>query len=335
MSACRNGGLFERSFILRGKDGVRQMKRHGSIYVAGHESMIGSAIVRRLRHAGFDHLVLKSSSELDLTDQSEVRRFLVSERPDHVFVAAARVGGILANSRYPADFMYENLMIQNNIIHSACQVGTKRLLFLGSSCVYPQISPQPIKEEYLLSGQLEPTSEPYAIAKIAGVRMCQSYNRQYGTHYVCAIPSDVYGPHDDFDPETSHVLPSLIARMHKAKLQSEKTVTLWGTGSPRREFLYVDDLADACVFLMDNYEGSEMVNVGYGEEVRVRELGLLVKDIIGYEGEIVFDRSKPDGTPRKFLDPTRLREMGWRASICLEDGIGRTYEWYRNHVVTS
>jgi len=308
------------------------MKRYEKIYIADHESMIGSAILHRLEQEGFTNLVIRASSELDLTDQKMVLDFFMSEKPNYVFLAAAKVGGILANSRYPAEFIYYNVQIQNNVIHSAWRSGVKKLLFSGSSCIYPKGCPQPMKEEYLLSGKLEPTSEPYAIAKITGIKMCQSYNVQYRTNYISVVPADIYGPNDDFDPETSHVLPALIAKMHKVKLHNEKKVVLWGTGSPRREFLHVDDLADACVFLMNNYNGSEITNVGYGEDLSIRELALLIRDILGFKGEIVFDDSKPDGAPRKFLDSSRLRKMGWTPKISLEDGSRQTYEWYKEHM---
>lgn len=308
------------------------MKRYEKTYIAGHESMIGLAILHRLEQEGFRNLVIRTSSELDLTDQKMVLNFFISEKPNYVFLAAAKVGGILANSKYPAEFIFCNIQIQNNMIHSAWRSGVKKLLFLGSSCIYPKECSQPMKEEYLLSGKLESTSESYAMAKITGIKMCQSYNVQYRTNYISVVPADIYGPHDDFDSQTGHVLPALIAKMHKAKLYEEKRVIVWGTGSPRREFLHVDDLADACVFLMDNYNGSEIINVGCGKDLSIRELALLIRDILGFKGEIVFDDSKPDGTPRKFLDSNRLRKMGWRPKISLEDGTRQTYEWYEEHM---
>lgn len=308
------------------------MKKYEKIYIAGHESMIGSAILRYLEQSGFTNLVIRFSSEPDLTNQKIVLDFFMSEKPNYVFLAAAKVGGILANSRYPAEFIYYNLQIQNNVIHSAWRSGVKKLLFLGSSCIYPKECPQPVKEKYLLLGKLEPTSESYAIAKITGIKMCQSYNVQYGTNYISVVPADIYGPNDDFDPETSHVLPALIVKMHKAKLHNEKKVILWGTGSPRREFLYVDDLADACIFLMNNHDGSKIINVGYGEDLSIRELALLIRNVLGFKGEIVFDDSKPDGAPQKFLDSSRLRKMGWTPKISLQKGIRQTYEWYKVHV---
>ena len=308
------------------------MQRDEKIYIAGHESMIGSAILRYLEQSGFTNPVIKSSSELELTNQKMVLDFFMSEKPKYVFLAAAKVGGILANSRYPAEFIHYNLELQNNIIHSAWHSGVEKLLFLGSSCIYPKKCPQPMKEEYLLSGKLEPTSEPYAIAKIAGIKMCQSYNSQYGTNYISVVPADIYGHNDDFDPETGHVLPALIEKIHHAKIRNEEKVTLWGTGSPKREFLHVDDLADACVLLMNEYNESEIINVGYGEDLSIKKLSSLIREVVGFEGDIVFDNSKPDGIPRKFLDSSRLRKMDWAPKINLEEGIRQTYRWYRKHI---
>ena len=308
------------------------MEKDGKVFIAGHQDMVGSAILRCLERNGFTNLVTRTTSELDLTNQKAVLDFFMGEKPGYVFLAAAKVGGILANSRYPAEFIYSNLQSQNNVIHSAWKSGVKKLLFLGSSCIYPKECPQPMKEEYLLSGKLEPTSEPYAIAKIAGVKMCQSYNFQYRTNYICAIPADLYGPNDDFDPETSHVLPALIRKIHQAKTRNEDKVTVWGTGSPRREFLHVDDLADACVFLMSNYQSSELINVGFGEDITVRELALLINDAVGFKGRLVFDGSKPDGAPQKLLDSSRLRKIGWTPKIGLRQGIKQTYEWYKEHL---
>lgn len=310
------------------------MEKDAKIFVAGHEGMIGSAILRRLEEGGFYGVIAGSPAGLDLTDQGMVAEFFVAEKPDYVFLASAKVGGILANSRYPAEFIYTNLVSQTNVINSAWKCGVKKLLFLGSSCSYPKDCPQPMKEDYLLSGKLEPTSEPYAIAKIAGIRMCQSYNRQYGTEYISAIPADVYGYGDDFNPETGHVLPALISKMHHARINNEAEVAIWGTGSPRREALHVDDLADACIFLMNNYGESEMINVGSGDDISVRELAQVVKDATGFKGNIVFDESKPDGMLRKLLDVSRMKKLGWSPKISLKEGIRQTYQWYENHVAT-
>ncbi len=308
------------------------MEKNEKIFVTGHEGMIGSAILRRLKEDGFTNLVIRTSSELDLTDQKIVLKFFIEEKPDHVFLAAAKVGGILANSKYPAQFIYSNMQMQTNVIHSAWKSGVRKLLFLGSSCIYPRGCPQPMKEEYLLTGKLEPTSEPYAIAKIVGIKMCQSYNLQYGTDYISVVPSDLYGPCDDFDPETSHVLPALIRKMHQAKTCNEPKVVVWGTGLPRRESLHVDDLADACVLLMNKYDEPEMINVGSGEDLSIKELALLIRNVIGFKGEVVFDELKPDGAPRKLLDTTKIRKLGWVPKISLEKGIRQTYQWYENHV---
>jgi GDP-L-fucose synthase len=322
------------------------MNKDSRIYVAGHRGLVGSAIVRKLQSEGYDHLILRTHQELDLANQGDVTRFFNTERPEYVFLAAAKVGGILANTTYPADFIYDNLMIQSNAIHASYRAGVKKLLFLGSSCIYPRECPQPMKEEHLLSGKLEPTNEPYAIAKIAGTIMCQSYNRQYGTGFISVMPTNVYGPGDNFDPETSHVLAALIRKFHEAKLrgaernapptsseQSERSsyglsVTIWGTGKPRREFLYVDDLADACLFIMKNYERSEPLNIGVGKDISIRELAGLVKEIIGYEGEVRYDPSKPDGTHQKLLDVSRLQALGWESKTSLREGIEKTYHWY-------
>lgn len=311
------------------------MNKDSKIFVAGHEGMIGSALLRCLREEGFNKLLTRASSELDLIEQKKVFDFFMDERPDYVFLAAARMGSILANSKYPADFIYENIQIQSNVIQSAWKSGVKKLLFLGSTCVYPRLCPQPMKEEHLLTGPLEPTSEPYAIAKIAGIRMCQSYNSQYGTSYISVVPATLYGPDSHFDLETSHVLSALIRKLHEAKVNNEKGVTLWGTGSPRREFLHADDLADACVFLMKNYDESEMINVGSGEDLSIKELALLIKGIVGYTGELIFDTSMPDGAPQKLLDSGRIRGMGWTPKIGLENGIRQTYEWYKNRATAN
>jgi len=310
------------------------MKKATKIFVANHEAMIGSAILRRLRKDDFMNLIVRASSELDLSNQKEVLEFLMDEKPDYVFLASAKVGGILANSSYAAEFIYDNIQSQTNVIHSAWKSGVRKLLFLGSSCIYPKDCPQPIKEEYLLSGKLEPTSEPYAVAKIAGIRMCQSYNRQYKTDYISVVPADVYGPGDDFDPKTSHVLPALLRKMHEAKIRNEQGIIVWGTGSPRRECLHVDDLADACVFLMDNYDEPEIINVGSGEELTIKELASLVRNVVGFGGAINFDQSKPDGAPRKLLDSSRIRKLSWSPKTSLEKGIRQTYQWYENYVKT-
>jgi len=342
------------------------MKKSDRIYVAGHKGLVGSAIVRKLQAERYPNLILRSHKELDLMRQEEVETFFKAEKPEYVFLAAAKVGGILANNIYPAEFIYENLLIETNVIHSAYQTGVKKLLFLGSSCIYPRDCPQPMKEEHLLSGKLEPTNEPYAIAKIAGVKMCQAYNRQYGTRFISVMPTNLYGPGDNFDLETSHVLPALIRKFHEAKLEelevggrrleakherenealtlkrsapltsserSERSsngsfVTLWGTGAPMREFLHVDDLADACVYLMNHYEDSEIINIGCGKDISISELADLIKDIVGFKGTIRYDRTKPDGTPRKLLDVNKLQALGWKPKISLREGIERTYGWY-------
>lgn len=308
------------------------MEKDAKIFVTGHEVMAGSALLRRLNEDGFTNPVIRTSSELDLANQKMVFDFFVDEKPDYVFLAGAKVGGILANSRYPAEFIYDNIQSQTNVIHSAWKCGVKKLLFLASSCIYPKDCPQPMKEEYLMSGKLEPTSEPYAIAKIAGIKMCQSYNSQYGTSYISVVPADLYGPNDDFDPETSHVLPALIRKMHGAKVHNEPQVVVWGTGTPRRECLYVDDLADACIFLMNNYNESEMINIGSGEDLSIKKLALLIRDVIGFKGGVVFDESKPDGAPRKLLDISKIRKLGWSPKISFEKGIRQTYQWYRSQV---
>ena len=310
------------------------MNKRAKIFVTNPEEMIGSAILRRLKKAGFNRLVAKNPSELDLTDQKVAFDFFMDEKLDYVFLTSAKIGGILANSRFPAEFIYLNLQCEMNVIHSAWKAGVRKLLFLASSCVYPKDSPQPMKEEYLLTGKLEPTSEPYAIAKIAGIRMCQAYNAQYGTNFISVVPGDLYGPGDDFDPETAHVLPSLIARMHNAKISQQPEVIAWGTGSPRREAFHVDDLADACLFLMDSYSDSEMINAGTGGDVSIKELARLIKDVVGFKGRVVFDESKPDGAPRKLLDVTRIKNLGWSPKIGLEEGIGQTYEWYKANLAT-
>lgn len=304
------------------------MNRSSKIYVAGHRGLVGSAMVRRLVAAGYDNLVLKTSAELDLTRQAEVEAFFAREKPEYVFLAAAKVGGILANNTYRADFIYRNIMIEANIIHASYLNSAKKLLFLGSSCIYPKFAPQPMKEEHLLTAELEETNEPYAIAKIAGIKMCQAYNSQYGTDYISVMPTNLYGPFDNFDLATSHVLPALIRKFHEAKISDSPSVVVWGTGSPRREFLYIDDLADATVYLMENYSGSGIVNIGVGEDISIKDLALLVGKVVGFRGEIVYDATKPDGTPRKLLDVSRLQSAGWKAKTGLEEGIRKTYEWY-------
>jgi GDP-L-fucose synthase len=301
------------------------MRPESRIYVAGHRGMVGSAIVRRLRADGFTNLVLQTHAELDLTDQAAVDAFFASERPEYVFLAAAKVGGIHANSTYPADFIRDNLAIQTNVIHSAWKHGTKKLLFLGSSCIYPRDCPQPIKEEYLLTGPLEPTNEWYAIAKIAGIKLCQAYRKQYGFNAICAMPTNLYGPGDNYHPENSHVVPALIRRFHEAKLRGDKDVVIWGTGTPLREFLHVDDLAEACLLLMRRYSGEQIVNVGSGEEVSIAQLAQLIAEAVGYRGHLVFDASKPDGTPRKLLDASTIHALQWQASIPLIAGLAETH----------
>ena len=304
--------------------------RAARIFVAGHRGMVGSAIVRRLRRGGYGNLLLRGRDELDLTDQAAVERFFATERPDYVFIAAAKVGGIQANNTFRAEFLYQNLMIESNVIHAAWRAGVERLLFLGSSCIYPRDCPQPIREEYLLTGPLEPTNEPYAIAKIAGIKLCESYNRQYGTRYVAAMPTNLYGPNDNYDLASSHVLPALIRKAHEAKARGDSELVVWGSGRPLREFLYVDDMADACVFLMESGISEGLFNVGTGSDVSIRELAQTVMDVVGFQGRIVFDASKPDGTPRKLLDVGRLGELGWRAATGLRQGIALAYRDFLN-----
>lgn len=356
------------------------MNKNSKIYIAGHRGMVGSAILRKLQSDGYTNLITRTRQELDLLDQVAVRQFYEQERPEYVFIAAAKVGGILANNTYRAQFIYENLQIQNNLIHFAHEYGVKKILFLGSSCIYPKFAPQPIKEEYLLTGELEPTNEPYAIAKIAGIKMCEAYRDQYGDNFISVMPTNLYGPNDNFDLETSHVLPALIRKFHLAKCLENKdydairndfmkfsnqnlskisenscntwtedeihfilnkygirvnsgnswnvSVALWGTGSPKREFLHVDDLADACVYLMNTYDEKQFVNIGVGEDLSIKELAEMIKNIVGFTGEIDWDTTKPDGTPRKLLDVSRLHSLGWQARIPLEEGIRKTYEWY-------
>ncbi len=302
------------------------MNNTAKIYITGHRGMVGSAIVRRLQALGYDNLITRTHAELDLIDQRAVHAFLSAEKPDYIFIAAAKVGGIQANNLYRADFLYQNLLIESNLIHGAHLAGVQRLMFLGSSCIYPRDCPQPIKEDYLLTGPLEPTNEPYAIAKIAGIKLAESYNRQYGRQYISAMPTNLYGPNDNYDLANSHVLPALLRKAHEAKLRGDAEYTVWGTGTPKREFLYVDDLADACVHLMESGYDGPLVNIGTGEDVTIRELAETVMDIVGFEGRIVFDATKPDGTPRKLLDVSRLKGLGWTAKTTLRDGIQRAYE---------
>lgn len=304
------------------------MNKNSKIYVAGHRGLVGSAIVRNLKEKGFENIVCRTHKELDLTNQKEVISFFEEERPEYVFLAAAKVGGINANNIYPADFIYENLMIQNNIIKCAHDFKVKKLLFLGSTCIYPKMAKQPIKEEYLLTGPLEETNEAYAVAKIAGLEMCKFFKRQYGDNFISCMPTNLYGPHDNFDLKNSHVMPALIRKFHEAKINDEKEVEIWGTGKPLREFLYVDDMADACVFLMENYDGEEHVNIGTGVEVSIRELAETIKDVVGFEGELVFNSKMPDGTPRKLTTVENLKKLGWNSKIILKDGIKMSYEWF-------
>ena len=303
--------------------------REAKIWVAGHRGLVGSGIVRALWARGYERIVTRTSAELDLREQAAVRAFYAAERPEYVFVAAAKVGGILANDTYPAEFLYDNLMIEANVIHGAHTAGVKKLLFLGSTCIYPKLAPQPLREEYLLTGPLEPTNEWYAVAKIAGIKLCQAYRRQYGAHFIAAMPTNLYGPGDNFDPAGSHVLPALIRKFHEAKVAGAPEVVVWGSGAPRREFCHVDDCAEACLRLMEVYDEAEIVNIGVGEDLTIAELAALVARVVGYGGAIVYDRSRPDGTPRKLVDVSRIHALGWRARIPLEQGIRETYESWR------
>jgi len=307
------------------------LEKDAKIYVAGHRGLVGSAIMRKLKKEGYNNLVYRTSSELDLRRQKKVEEFFREEKPEYVILAAAKVGGIQANDTYSAEFLYDNLMIESNVIEAAYQNDVKKLLFLGSSCIYPKFAEQPMKEEYLLSGKLESTNEGYAVAKITGIKLCEHYNKQYGTNFISAMPTNLYGPNDNFDLETSHVLPALIRKFHEAKVNNKDEVVIWGTGKPKREFLHVDDLADALLFLMNNYNGDQFVNVGVGKDISIIELAELIKDIVGFEGEIVNDLSKPDGTPRKLLDVSRLNDIGWEAQISLEEGIKDTYQWFKEN----
>ncbi|HII4402473.1 TPA: GDP-L-fucose synthase [Clostridium perfringens] len=304
------------------------MNKNSKIYVAGHRGLVGSAIVRNLQEKGFNNIICRTHKELDLTNQNEVRKFFEEERPEYVFLAAAKVGGIHANNTYPADFIYENLMIQNNVIKAAHDFEVKKLLFLGSTCIYPKMAPQPIKEDYLLTGSLKETNEAYAVAKIAGLEMCKFFKRQYGDNFISCMPTNLYGPNDNFDLKNSHVLPALIRKFHEAKVNNSEVVEVWGTGKPLREFLYVDDMADACVFLMENYDGEQHVNIGTGVEVSIRELAETVKEVVGFEGELVFNTDMPDGTPRKLTTVDKLNGLGWKHKIDLNNGIRMAYEWF-------
>ena len=301
---------------------------HSRIYLAGHRGLVGSAILRRLQAEGFGNIITRTSAELDLREQQAVREFFAAEKPDVVILAAAKVGGILANDSYPAEFIYDNLMMEANVIDAAWRNGVSKLLALGSTCIYPKMAPQPLKEEYLLTGPLEPTNEWYAVAKIAGIKLCQAYRRQYGCNFIAAMPTNLYGPGDNFDLEKSHVMPAMIRKFHEAKARGAESVTLWGTGKPLREFLHVDDLADACLFLLREYDGEDIVNIGVGEDISIAELAEIVRRVVGFEGRIDYDTSKPDGTPRKLVDVSRIHGLGWKARIGLEEGIRDTYAWF-------
>lgn len=302
------------------------MEKNAKIYVAGHRGMVGSALVRRLESEGYQNIIVRTSRELDLRNQQAVADFFAAEKPDYVFLAAAKVGGIMANNIYRADFLYENLQIQNNVIHSAHVEGVEKLMFLGSSCIYPKLAPQPLQEDSLLTGPLEYTNEPYAIAKIAGIKMCESYRKQYGRNYISVMPTNLYGPNDNYDLNNSHVLPAMIRKFHEAKVDNKPFVELWGTGSPLREFLHADDLADACVYLMKNYDGEQFVNIGVGEDITIKNLAELIKSTVGYEGELRWNTDKPDGTPRKLMDVSKLHSMGWKHRYNLEEGVRITYQ---------
>ena len=311
------------------------MKKESKIYIAGYKGLVGSAIKRKLEEKGYNNLIYSDLGDFDLQDQAAVGAFFKKERPEYAFLAAAKVGGILANKTYPAEFIYSNLSIEVNVIHTAYKYGLKKLLFLGSSCIYPRLAPQPMKEEHLLTSPLEPTNEAYAIAKIAGLKMCRYYNEQYGTNYISVMPTNLYGPHDNYDLQSSHVLPALIRKFHEARIENKPSVELWGTGSPRREFLYVDDLADAVVFLMENHDYNdigEIINIGIGEDITIKELAETVKETVGFTGELVWDTSKPDGTPRKLLDVSRLNALGWKAKTPLKEGIKKTYDAFLKEV---
>ena len=302
------------------------MEKNSKIYVAGHRGMVGSAILRKLQKEGYTNIIFRTSKELDLCDQHAVKEFFSEEKPEYVFLAAARVGGIVANNSFRADFIYQNLMIQNNIIHSSYENKVKKLLFLGSSCIYPKLAPQPLKEEYLLTGLLEHTNEPYAVAKIAGIKTCDAYRAQYGCNFISVMPTNLFGPNDNYDLKNSHVLPALLRKIHEAKKNKSPFVEMWGTGTPKREFLHVDDCAEACLFLMEKYNDEQQVNVGMGSDISIKDLALLIKKIVGYEGEIKLDPSKPDGTPRKLMDVSKINTLGWKHKIGLEEGIRSVYE---------
>lgn len=312
------------------------MDRQDKIYVAGHKGMVGSAIIRKLEDLGYNNIIIRTSNELDIRRQSDTETFFKVEKPDYVFLAAAKVGGILANDTYKGEFIYDNIMIAANVIHAAYKSGVKKLLNLGSSCIYPKFAPQPMKEEDILTGALEPTNEPYAIAKISAIKLCRYYNEQYGTNFISVMPTNLYGPNDNYDLESSHVLPALIRKFHEAKLSNESSITLWGTGRPYREFLYVDDLADACIFLMEKYDYSEIgefVNIGTGKDLSIKELAELIMDIVGIKTNIEWDSSKPDGTPKKLLDVSKMKILGWEAKTNLEEGIKKGYEWYKANAI--
>lgn len=309
------------------------MLKNSKIYVAGSNGMVGSAIVRNLRNKGFENIVTKSSKDLDLRSQKEVFTFFETEKPEYVFLVAAKVGGIYANNAYPAEFLYDNMMIQNNVIHAAHVHNVEKLLFLGSSCIYPKMAPQPLKEDYLLTGALEPTNEAYAIAKIAGLKMCQYYKQQYGANFISAMPTNLYGINDNFNLQNSHVLPALLRKFIEAKHNNEQDVVVWGSGSPMREFLFVDDLAEACVFLMMNYNDGETINIGTGEDVTIKELAETIKEIVGFSGSLVFDATKPDGTPRKLLDVSKINNLGWKHEVSLKEGIQKTLQWIEEHKI--
>ena len=306
------------------------MEKSSKIYIAGHRGMVGSAILRELKKRGYSNFVYATSSELDLRNQAQVNSFFEKETPDYVVLAAAKVGGIVANNTYRADFIYENLMIEANVIQAAHVNKVTKLLFLGSSCIYPKLAPQPLKEEYLLTGELEPTNEPYAIAKIAGIKLCESYRDQYGDNFISAMPTNLYGPNDNYDLKNSHVLPALLRKFHTAKVENTPSVEIWGSGSPKREFLHVNDLAEACVFLLEDYEGTDWLNIGTGTDVSIKDLALLVKKVVGFDGELKFDSSKPDGTPRKLMNVDKIHALGWKHKIDLEDGIKKVYEEVKN-----
>ena len=311
------------------------MNKTSRIFIAGHNGMVGSAILRILKKRGFENLIYLSSKELDLRDQTSVQDFFSREKPEYVFMAAAKVGGIQANNIFKADFIYDNLAIELNVIHSAWKSNVKKLLFLGSSCIYPKMAPQPIKEEYILSGYLEETNEPYAIAKIAGIKLCEAFRFQYGCNFISAMPTNLYGPNDNYDLENSHVLPALIRKFHEATLRNENAVTVWGSGNPKREFLHVDDLAEACLMMMETYDGKNFLNIGYGDDISIADLASLVKEITGFKGSIVFDISKPDGTVRKLMDSSKIRQIGWKPKIELKVGITETYQQYRRELLTT